>query len=132
MYRTFNRIFRYIASRTNAHPNGRFGIDPLDVVATMAPAASTRRTSVLKPSSNSTVPVAWIIEPTTDSRFQNSIIFLKTSGALLAFVSGTFRTHAYYLGIKNTFLGDRISVTLIFICFVKDYTRNVLGARTFF
>ena len=39
-----------------------FGIDPRLDAATLRPKQPPRRTTVLKPSSNSTVSVAWITE----------------------------------------------------------------------
>ena len=47
----------------------RVGIDPALNTITTSIAAAYGRTPVLKLSSNSTVSVAWITEPATDSRY---------------------------------------------------------------
>ena len=44
------------------------------------------RASILKPSSNSTVPVAWITEPTTDSRCGNFVFNVNFQGQKLKII----------------------------------------------
>ena len=59
------------------HSPGGFGIDPRLGAAALEAQQPPRRTTILKPSSNSTIPVDWITESATNSRYLKDIPFLS-------------------------------------------------------
>ena len=61
---------QYLAQAGALHPQGPGGFEINSRIgAPQGHQQPPKRTPVLKPSSNSNVPVAWITEPTMDSRY---------------------------------------------------------------